>query len=603
MTTEEGLTKLGGLGDLSRSYVISFENNTLQLILGGYFFKISNIDNYADLTDAYFYIKLKEVSIVESESSANQTHILSTLYESTDDKLDAFFNGEDWFTGLAYSSSIPDAGYISLKIFANDTDELTLERSVKLPSYDPSTGAFKVGSENVTSGKRSVATGSATTATGENSFAQGLSTRAIGNNSFSGGNESVADGANSFAFGHKVTANGENSVAFGESTSTHASSQFVIGRYNKQDSDDIFEIGAGNASDAKNAFAVKEDEINNNVSKVTFGDSYIDRNHLHAEQITTTGDVSFCEKTAGDESTHIFEVSSGKIVANTPFTLNADLSMKNGKVSSKEIETNVLSAAGKTTLANSGATFDANEITLDRKTQINEDLTVAKSITAQQTLDVYGSTNLGQSGTIATFAPNAIQLKQPTTIFNNLTVSKDYDLTITDANNKLRRLKEVISDLDALSSGLAESITTKDLSVTDKITAKAIEMTDLDASITLGDSAQNTTEAGSTLLKVYGRVEANRYSARSDARLKENLREYTPKKSILDLPVYEYDYKNGDKNVIGCTAQDLREICPEIVSENSDGYLVIEEYKIVYLLLQEVKKLKEEVETLKKKGN
>lgn len=95
MTTEEGLTKLGGLGDLSRSYVISFENNTLQLILGGYFFKISNIDNYADLTDAYFYIKLKEVSIVESESSANQTHILSTLYESTDDKLDAFFNGED----------------------------------------------------------------------------------------------------------------------------------------------------------------------------------------------------------------------------------------------------------------------------------------------------------------------------------------------------------------------------------------------------------------------------------------------------------------------------------------------------------------------------
>ena len=455
----------------------------------------------------------------------------------------------------------------------------------------------------MTSGKRSVATGSATTATGENSFAQGLSTQAKGENSFSGGVNSVAGEANSFAFGSKTTADGENSAAFGDSTRTCASSQFVIGRHNKQDSNDIFEVGAGNASDAKNAFAVKEDEINNNAGKVTFGDSYIERNHLHTDRITTTGDVSFCKKADDDESTHIFEVSADKIVANKPFTLNADLSMENGKVISNEIETSVLSTAGKTTLANSGATFDADKITLDKETQINEALIVAKSITAQQSLDVYGSTNLGQNGTIATFAPNAIQLKQLTTISNDLIISEDYDLTITGANKESRSLKGVISDLDALSSDLAKSITTGDLRVTGKITAKAIEMTDLDASITLGDSAQNTTEAGSTLLKVYGKVEANRYSARSDARLKENLREYTPKKSILDLPVYEYDYKNGDKNVIGCMAQDLREICPEIVSENSDGYLVIEESKIAYLLLREVKKLKEEVETLKKRGN
>lgn len=95
MTTEEGLTGLGGLGDLSRSYVVSFENNTLGLILSGYFFKISNIDNYADLTGTYLYIKLKEVSIVESAETDNRTHILSPLYENADDKLDAYFNGED----------------------------------------------------------------------------------------------------------------------------------------------------------------------------------------------------------------------------------------------------------------------------------------------------------------------------------------------------------------------------------------------------------------------------------------------------------------------------------------------------------------------------
>lgn len=490
-----------------------------------------------------------------------------------------------------------------MKVFADDVNELTLEKSVKLPSYDPSTGAFKIGSENISSGKRSLAIGNATEATGENSFAQGQSTRATGKNSLSGGNESNASGDNSIAFGYETIASGENSAAFGDNTTAATGSQFVIGRYNDQKDDDIFEIGAGTASDKKNALAVKENEINNNVDKVTFGNSYIEQNHLHVDQITTTGDASFGKKTVNNESVNIFEVSTNEIIANSPLTLNADLLIENNKITSNEIKTNTLSTTGRTALVNENAIFETDKITFGKETQINDDLIVTNKITAQQNLEVDGSTNLGQDGAIATFAPNAIQLKQPTTISNNLTISKDYDLTITDSNKKSRNLKDVISSLDKLSDDLAKNIETENLTVTNKITANAIEMTDLDASITLGDSAQNTTEAGSTLLKVYGKVEANRYGARSDIRLKENLREYAPKKSILDLPVYEYDYKSGDKNVIGCTAQDLRKICPEIVSENSDGYLVIEESKIVYLLLQEVKKLKEEVEALKKRGN
>ena len=46
-------------------------------------------------------------------------------------------------------------------------------------------------------------------------------------------------------------------------------------------------------------------------------------------------------------------------------------------------------------------------------------------------------------------------------------------------------------------------------------------------------------------------------------------------------------------------AQDLQEICPEIVHEGKDGYLTIEENKIVYLLLDEIKKLKKEIEDLR----
>lgn len=90
------------------------------------------------------------------------------------------------------------------------------------------------------------------------------------------------------------------------------------------------------------------------------------------------------------------------------------------------------------------------------------------------------------------------------------------------------------------------------------------------------------------------------FKSNSDRRLKENIKEFSPQKSILDLPVVEFDYKDTKKHTIGCIAQDLQEICPEIVSENANGFLSIEESKLVYLLLDEVKKLRAEVDQLKK---
>lgn len=96
-------------------------------------------------------------------------------------------------------------------------------------------------------------------------------------------------------------------------------------------------------------------------------------------------------------------------------------------------------------------------------------------------------------------------------------------------------------------------------------------------------------------------IKAGSFNAYSDARLKENFKTFIPEKSILDLPIYKYDYINGAKNQIGCLAQDLQGICPEIVNEGSDGYLSIQESKIVYLLLDEIKKLRQEVDELKRR--
>ena len=97
------------------------------------------------------------------------------------------------------------------------------------------------------------------------------------------------------------------------------------------------------------------------------------------------------------------------------------------------------------------------------------------------------------------------------------------------------------------------------------------------------------------------RITATQFNATSDIRKKTAIQDYICKKSILDLPIKEFEFIGNEAHAkhIGCIAQDLQEICPEIVHEGKDGYLSIEETKLVYLLLQEVKELKKELKVLK----
>lgn len=119
-------------------------------------------------------------------------------------------------------------------------------------------------------------------------------------------------------------------------------------------------------------------------------------------------------------------------------------------------------------------------------------------------------------------------------------------------------------------------------------------------SYTLDTDYNKGTNTNSVLmsLNTSGNLSANSFTANSDKRLKENIESYVCDKNILDLDIKKFDFINGPKNQIGCLAQDLQEICPELVTTGADGYLGIQESKIVYLLLDEVKKLKAEVATL-----
>jgi trimeric autotransporter adhesin len=118
-----------------------------------------------------------------------------------------------------------------------------------------------------------------------------------------------------------------------------------------------------------------------------------------------------------------------------------------------------------------------------------------------------------------------------------------------------------------------------------------------------GSITTRQTISGASVTAGGGTLNATTFNARSDARLKENLQPYECEASVLDLPVYKYDFKDsGLKDQIGCLAQDLQKICPEIVSEGEGGYLSIQESKIVFLLLQELKKQSARISELEKKA-
>ena len=96
-------------------------------------------------------------------------------------------------------------------------------------------------------------------------------------------------------------------------------------------------------------------------------------------------------------------------------------------------------------------------------------------------------------------------------------------------------------------------------------------------------------------------VHAVYFNATSDIRKKKDICEYVFTEDILSLPVYRFKYRdhiNEDEH-IGCMAQDLQKICPEIVHEDEEGYLSIEENKMIYLLLDKMKKMQKEIDALK----
>ena len=106
----------------------------------------------------------------------------------------------------------------------------------------------------------------------------------------------------------------------------------------------------------------------------------------------------------------------------------------------------------------------------------------------------------------------------------------------------------------------------------------------------------------------FNTVTAVTFYASSDERLKENIKDSNLGLDLINkLSVKEYNFKSDEKKQknIGIIAQELQEVLPDdvkdfYVKEDKDGYLGVNDSKLIYVLVNAVKELSKEIEELKK---
>lgn len=425
--------------------------------------------------------------------------------------------------------------------------------------------SFATGFEAVAEGDYSFATGFGTDATataavavgynaqatGHTAVSLGRSTKAKGKYSFASGYYSTADNDYSFAGNHNTKANGVDAAAFGLTTVADQKQQFVVGRYNKSHTYDEA-ILADSTKTVKDA--------NDIIFVVGNGTGSAEANRSNAFEVLKDGRAKvFGTPTEDNDVVTKQYVDSKKTGDSVSFTQRLTSGTEIGTITIDGSATTLYAPAAATPAQATASTAGVIKVSSvnDSEITVNEESTTAGR---------YYPVELASDGKAVVNVPWQ----------DNKTVTQ-----------------KLTTYGDAFSYPVLASAFTTDYTYTSQAGPRA-SYAQVERAIYITPST--------------GALTATSFNATSDARLKKNFTEYTSDKSILDLPVYKFDFIDGPDNQIGCKAQDLQEICPELVTENTSGYLSVKESKLVYLLLEEVKKLnngfqklQEENEKLKQK--
>lgn len=621
----------------NRGYIIGLNSdNELEVVLDGYYFKISNFVNQMDPslvnTKLSLIWSLEKIDYELPDTrwdNERSTSILKNLYKYSSD--DAMGYNLDLNSDLAHETGSYIFTGIAL-IKTEEVDDLKPEyniSSLPLGTYNSNaTFTFEPESysifQTIQHGK------------GDYSLRYNDDTNsADGNYSFAGGKSTKVSNDYGFGFGFHVTAKNNTRIAFGE--------------YNKNE--DYFEIGRRGINNSKrNIFSVTENGNVKFTGSLSFLDNsaYIDTNSFKYRDLvsgTNTGNgwgVVVSTKSLHIQSDNTSLINTYGLYLSAPtITANGDVSVTKGLTVNNKI-------TGKGALEINGeATFgtDTQYVKLLRgnviasgkigaKSAYFNEIASARVLRAVHRIEVLDEKDAEGNITKEHAGLRACQAK----IDRNLTVNGFAEINgVASGAITLERVKTdwkptgtwiagTKSNPSIWRPGPAVEVTTvikrecysedcglivkrKILNGNGIVTLGDIDAQYGDVKSLTSTVLEKLTVADKTIISSSG-ITANditcdsfyskSINTPSDIRLKENIVDYKNTNSILDLNVKQFNYINNPKTQIGFIAQDVQKLFPELVEADSNGFLGIKETKLVYLLLDEVKKLRKEIDELKK---
>ena len=169
-------------------------------------------------------------------------------------------------------------------------------------------------------------------------------------------------------------------------------------------------------------------------------------------------------------------------------------------------------------------------------------------------------------------------------------------IKLKDGGTEFGRLSRVSSDLVIKSSGNNNDMLFKGQDGGATITALQLDMSE-------GGNAQFLKNISGSQIEASGDVIA---FGSSDERLKDNIQPISePLYKLSKVGGYTFDWNDKQDTYegsdVGVIAQEIHKVLPEVVAERDNGYLGVKYEKIVPLLIESIKELKEEVDDIKKK--
>jgi len=272
--------------------------------------------------------------------------------------------------------------------------------------------------------------------------------------------------------------------------------------------------------------------------------------------------------------------------------------------------------SGAADLTAGNVTVNGNLIVLGSTTTVSsttlevadKNITIAKGAANSTAADGAGITVDGASATLNyVHATTAWTSSQDINLasgkvfkINGTTVAGTSGVTAASYGNATLIPSFTVDTFGRITAASNVAITTG-TTITDDTTTNATRFLPFTSASSGSISAVNVASSKLTFNPSTGQLTATDLNSSSDARLKKDVLTVTSALDKVDaLRGVTFTWKDSNVKAIGLIAQEVKEVLPEIVSTDDDGYMGIRYTNVIGVLVEAIKELKADFEAYKK---